>query len=443
MSINEPGTSQRYLNPLDIHVLPGYSIEVFAQGLNTPVSLAFDNDGNIIIGESGIIDGNPRVERLNRDGTYELVAEGFNFPLTGICYHEGDIYVSHAGVVTVIRDDGTRSDLITGLPSIGDYKNYQIIFGPDGKMYFGQGAATNSGVVGLDNLWAAERPFFHDLVAEDIILVGQNFITPNFLTYNPTDYAFTGAFRPFGTPNKPNTIIPANLRPTSCIFRAEPDGSHLEVYAWGIRNPVRVKFDRFGRLYVANRGFDNRGSRPVNNSPDEFLHVSQGEWYGFPDYTAGEPVTDPRFRPDIGPQPEFLLASHPTIPTRPLSIFEPHSSVSGFDFNYNPEFGPYGDVYLAEFGSSMPTTTGGYPLPGVGRRIVRIDMNTGSVSTFAINKTGLAASLLGGGGFERPVDAEFGPDGAMYILDYGMADPVNPAFPYIPNTGVIWRIKRL
>ncbi|MGB4438613.1 MAG: hypothetical protein WBJ13_05160, partial [Sedimentibacter sp.] len=163
--------------------------------------------------------------------------------------------------------------------------------------------------------------------------------------------------------------------------------------------------------------------------------------YGFPDYTAGLPVTLPQFRPDVGLQPEFLMAEHPMIPPKPLAIIEPHSGVRGFDFNYDSNFGPNGDAYVAESGSVFPVTTGGYPLPGVGRRIVRIDMNTGSTSVFAINRSGLGASFTGGGGFERPWDVVFGPEGAMYVLDHGIASALNPNF-MLPNTGVIWKISK-
>lgn len=440
MSANESSLNSRNLNPLDIYVLPGYTVEVFAQGLNSPVSMVFDEDGSMIIGESGEIDGNARVMRL-RNGSYEVVAEGFNVPLLGVNVLNGDKYVSHKGLITLLREDGKRNNIISGLPSLGDFGNGQVVFGPDGKIYFGQGSATNSGVVGPDNSWVMSYPYFHDFPAEDIELVGQNFLSYNFFSYAPTDYAFTGAFRPFGTPNRPDSVVHGNTRPTSCIFRAELDGSNLEVYAWGVVQPYRVKFDRFNRIFATNLTYDVRGVRPIKDCPDEFLLINQGLWYGFPDYCAGLPVTLPQFRPDVGPQPEFLMSKHPMVPPKPFSTIEPHSGVRGFDFDYTHKFGTYGNAYIALSGSIYPVTTGGYPLPGVGRRIIRINMDDGNVSTFAINRTGLGASFTGGGGFERPMDVVFGPDEAMYVLDYNLAVPMNPNL-FVPNTGVIWRISR-
>jgi hypothetical protein len=75
-----------------------------------------------------------------------------------------------------------------------------------------------------------------------------------------------------------------------------------------------------------------------------------------------------------------------------------------FDFNYNRNSGPYGDAYIAEYGSEAPETTGDKPLPRVGHRISRINMQTGRAPNFTINKSGFTASHTGDGGFERPID---------------------------------------
>ncbi|MGE5654335.1 MAG: hypothetical protein ACM3ZQ_08780, partial [Bacillota bacterium] len=185
---------------------------------------------------------------------------------------------------------------------------------------------------------------------------------------------------------------------------------------------------------------DVRGSRPVDNSPDEFQLIEQGAWYGWPDYTGGLPVTLPQFRPEGYAPVRLLLAHLPMTPPRPYATFAAHSATMGFDFNYNPAFGRAGDAYIAEFGSEAPETTGGKPAPTVGHRVSIIDMQTGAVRTFAINKTGMAASATGGGGFERPIDAVFGPDGALYVVDFGLAGEEEDD--YLTGTGVIWRITK-
>lgn len=136
----------RYLNPADINIVAGYKIEVFAQGLDSPVSMLFTESGDMIIAEAGIITENPRILRLVNE-TFEVIADGFNVPLTGINDHDGVLYVSHKGSISIIEPNGTRRNIIVGLPSDGDYYNNRVVIGPDDKMYFGQGTATNSGVV--------------------------------------------------------------------------------------------------------------------------------------------------------------------------------------------------------------------------------------------------------------------------------------------------------
>lgn len=85
--------------------------------------------------------------------------------------------------------------------------------------------------------------------------------------------------------------------------------------------------------------------------------------------------------------------------------------------------------------------TGGKPLPYVGHRISRIDMKTGQITDFATNKSGLAASYTGESGFERPIDVIFGPDKAMYILDFAVTSEEEPD-EFHAKSGVIWKITR-
>lgn len=433
------GHYERKLNPSDIRLPPGYKIEIFAQELDTPINAIFTDKGEMLVADAGVISGSGKVLRLSRS-SFEIIAEGFNPPLTGINYLNGNIYVSHRGFITIVRPNGRKEDIISGLPSQGDHHNNQVIFGPDGKMYFGQGTATNSGVVGLDNSWVESHPFFHDYPGNDIVLNGQNFITENILTESPDDCACTGAYSPFGIPSRPYEIVKGIVKASGSILRANIDGSNLELVAWGLRNPFRLKFDRFNRLFSTNHGSDVRGSRPIDNSPDEFQLIIPGTWYGWPDYTGGLPVTLSRFKPKGEAQPKFLLAKHPMVPPKPFALFTPHSAIMGFDFNYS-DFGSYGDVYIAEFGSEAPETTGGRPLPEVGHRISRINMQTGEIINFAINKSGLPASYTGEGGFERPIDVVFGPDKAMYILDFAVT-PLDEPHEYYPKSGVIWRVTK-
>lgn len=435
-------SSSRYLNPNDINIVAGYKIEVFAEGLNSPSSILFTDDGEMLIADSGYITGNPSVSHLV-NGRFELLADNFNVPLTGLNYRDGEIYVSHRGTITVLRNDGSRINLISGLHSCGDYSNSRVAFGLDNKLYFGQGTLTNSGVVGLDNLWIREYPCARDFPGSYVLLNGQNFTTNNILLGDASEIINTGAFCIFGEANDPHEVRKGITKASGSILRANLDGTNLELVAWGLRSPSYVKFDERGRLFVSNNGYDIRGSRPIANAPDEFHYIVPGVWYGWPDYAGGEPVTLERFRPEGGRPVEFLLMNHPNIPPRPYAAFPPESTIIGFDFNYNTSFGPRGEIFITEFGSIRPRTYEDtiVQYTGVGHRISRIDTFSGAVTTFAINKSGFSSTITREGGFGRPCDIAFGPDGAMYVVDMGTNDINNPDV-FIPNTGVIWRISR-
>jgi glucose/arabinose dehydrogenase len=427
-------SGSRALNARDIALPDGFAAEVFLKGLTTPIDIEFADDGSLYIGDAGIVSGNGKVLRAIQGGV-ETVADGFNPPLTGLTLHNGKIFVSHRGYVTAIHQDGSAENVIGGLPSWGDHHNNKAVFGPDGRMYFGQGTATNSAVVGLDNAsWVRRFPYFHDYPGSSLTLAGENFTTPDVFANVPGEKAVTGSYAPFGVPVFQGQTVNGIVRASGSILSANEDGSDLRSVAWGLRNPFRLAFDRSGRLLATNHGMDVRGSRPVANSPDEFHYIAPGAWYGWPDFTGGLPVVMPQFKPADGPQPRFVLANHPMIPPKPFAAFAPHSAIMGFDFNYGASFPGYGNVYIAEFGSQAPAAAGGAPAPDVGHRVSVIEMDSGNILAFAMNRSGAAASRTGEGGFERPIDARFGPDGALYVADFGAAAG--------GPDGVVWRIAR-
>jgi len=441
-NINQAGSQQgRYLNPEDISLPQEYKIEVFTQGLDSPSCMVFTDEGDILIGLSGYISRKPAVVRLH-DGSLETVAQDFDAPISGINYRDGVIYVTHKGKVTSIRQNGIRQDILLGLPDNGDYWNSNVAFDSNGKIYLAIAVNTNSAVVGTDNYWIFDNPYNCDYPGAYVILNGQNYESRDvFIVDNVKTH--TGAFSPFGVPNIPFEVRKGIEKASGSIIRLNPDGTQLEQYAWGLRYIPHIGFDQAYRLFASNQGFEVRGSRPIANSPDEFQLIIPGTWYGWPDFTGGEPVTLSRFKPEGKPQPEFLLSNHPAVPPRPFAIFPQASNILGFDFNNNSDFGEVGDVYISEFGSLGPRTSSDLvPYVGIGHRISKIDIASGGVTTFAINRSGFPTSVTEEGGFGWPTDVVFGPDHAMYIVDFG-SNPSDAPFNFLPSTGIIWKITRI
>lgn len=423
----------------DIVVPPEYQLELVARGLSFPTQVTFDERGELYVVESGGRgEGVARLVKLAPDGSLKPVATGFTPPFIGAVVTKGRIYASHRGRLTVIEPNGSRRDLVSGLPSLGDHTNNFPVLSPDGWIYFGQGTATNSGVVGLDNLaWLGRYPGMHDRPATDVVLVGHNFTTANPLLKDTPVVASTGAYSPFGMPTVPGQVVRGSTKPNGAVYRIRPDGTGLEVVAWGFRNPYGMAFDRQGHLWVYNHGYDDRGSRPVGNAPDELHQVRSGSWYGFPDFAAGEPLAQPKYKPDLGPAPQTLLKNHPSAPPKPAAVLPPHSAGGAFDFA-PAKFGHRDEVFIPLLGPVDPRLGDGRKL---GAKIVRVN-GAGQVFDFAVNRIPGPASLTGAAGFERPSCVRFGPDGALYVTDFGVIKMGQKGPELVPNTGTLWRIAR-
>ena len=356
----------------NFNITKGYKIEPILWNVNLAGAVTFDNKGNMYIAESGDTVGGlttyPRILKLDHEtGNLTVLTDReLNPPIQDIKFHKGMLYVTNAGKISVVDPiKGTVQDIIAGLPAAGDHKTNQIAFGPkDGRLYFGQGSATNSGIVGIDNYlpdlgWLADAPQVHDVPAKSMTLKGENFATPNILAPGPknitsTGYlnsgnfivkvtpsstklklannsnnigltnVTTGAFKSFGNSTSKGEKIKGNLLCNACILSTKLDGTDLKVVAWGIRDPEGLAFDKEGNLLVTVQGNDERGSRPIANDHDRIYKIevnnstNLGKFYGWPDFAfAGGknnetmPVTDSIFHSDRSNKSLSLLIENP------------------------------------------------------------------------------------------------------------------------------------
>jgi glucose/arabinose dehydrogenase len=269
------------------------------------------------------------------------------------------------------------------------------------------------------------------------------------LTKNPRSGLFggddnveTAPFQPFGK-NKALTIYPApNGKPTSAIYSASTAGGDLKVHAYGLHYPRGLAFDVLesgaALLYATNDGMELRGSRPVKDDPDVLYTVYEGQNYGWPDYSADlAPITDERFRPDPGimdrtsyPKLGALVAASRDMNlvrgTLVSGVLPSLAGAAKLTFvPRKPEFRPYeGRALVALWGDRAPYATSGQKLRApTGYKIVSINIESNSKvpEDFIRNTQGKPASMLGRNvvALERPIDVKFGPDGRLYVLDYG------------------------
>ncbi|MCH8620765.1 PQQ-dependent sugar dehydrogenase [Undibacterium sp. TS12] len=351
-----------------------------------------------------------RVLKVNEDGSVQELLSQLRQPVNGLVWHEHGLIISEGGFPGRI----SRYDLATGecktlldnLPGFGNYHTNMVAIGPDNKMYFGQGAMTNSGVIGADShdlAWLREIRHEADIPGYDITL---------------SDYAATvtdpegrqistGAFATFGHRHVPGTRLAGQTPATACIMRCQLDGSELELVAWGIRNAFGLLFLPDGRLIATEQGTDVRGVRPVWNCPDFLFEIKPGAWYGWPDYLGGKPINAPVYRSPQGVAQEFILANHADLPAveKPLLAFDVNACAVKM-VQVPARFERAGDLIVAQFGDERPMT--GPPGPPVGRNLVRVDTSDWSLHQLPVFP------------WHRPIDIAFSPDGEfVYVVDFG------------------------
>ena len=452
----------------------GLQLTPYIDNLNSPVAIGFEEvdprfKGSTIVAESGIgFLAEPRIIGFKPNGEQfpiyprftriPLIDEQFRIrgPIGGMAVANGKIYVTHrdsrgAGMITRLDYDGGHETIIADLPAQGDYGLTDIAVSPiSGRVWFGCGSATNSGVVGLDNWqvgWVDDHPAFSDKPFGDVKLNGFQFRTknPKGGLFGGDDYVVTGPLQAFGALGRlriPGSPPPA--KPTGAIYSVDPAGGDLVVEGHGLRLPRGLVFDEFGNLYATNNGMELRGTRPVKNDPDALLRIPRGGqvWYGFPDYSADlRPISDSTFQPPpeiimptgypelarvIDPESSGLV---PPDTRHLLGVFPPMSGAAKMVVVPDQPIDAFkafrGKVIVALSGDRAPFANFGKPLetsPGYMLKLVDLDPETKQPpADFVANTRRTPASKIRSADYEmeRPIDAKFGPDGALYIVDFG------------------------
>lgn len=300
----------------------GFTQSVYASGrMDNPTVITFGPAGELYIGDIG---GTLWVARDgDGDGVAERItpwAEGFNL-LVGLAWRDGELYAASSGKVEALRDRNgddradERRTVVDGLPSmiLMPHSNNQIVFGPDGRLYFGVGSTTR-----------AER--------------------------DPYELA-------------------------ASVLSVNSDGSDLQVFARGFGNTFGVAFNAAGELF----GGDNSPGAG-DELPDELNHIMKDEHYGYP-YVYGDPEQT------MGTQ--GALVSFPA-----------HSAPTGMAFYA-------GGAYPAEYADNAFVT-----LWGRGE-LARVELAQTPGGSYLSRVTTFASGLL------YPVGVTTGPDGNLYVVDFG------------------------
>lgn len=187
------------------------------------------------------------------------------------------------------------------------------------------------------------------------------------------------------------------------ILAFNPDGSGGSVYASGIRNAVGIAVHpRTGELWASVNERDELGD---NLPPDYITHVEEGGFYGWPWYYIGGHA-DPKHH---GKHPE--LKAKVTVPD---VLLQPHNASLEMTFYEGAQFPAHyrGNIFASEHGSWNRARRTGY-------EVIRVPLEPqgrakGEYEDFL---TGFVTS--DGKVWGRPVGVAVAADGSLLVSDDG------------------------
>jgi quinoprotein glucose dehydrogenase len=290
------------------------------------------------------------LEDTNGDGVADkstLYADGFHSPLDGIAAgllaRRGEVWLTNIPNLwrlTGEQQAERRTELSRGYGLRFNYVGHDMhgpIWGPDGKIYYSIG----------------DR--------------GANVKTKEGGTVQALDYG--------------------------AVFRCKPDGSQLEVFALGLRNPQSLAFNEFGDLFTGDNDSDQ-------GDEERLVHVVDGGDSGWrigyqysPLGRAGPWNTEKLWHPRHADQPAYMLAPIANIEDGPAGIaYYPGTGL-------NPAY--RGALFVTHYRNGSLASSGIFTYK------VKSD---GAAYAIADAKVFLAQAL--------PTDVKFGPDGRIYFSDW-------------------------
>jgi quinoprotein glucose dehydrogenase len=279
-----------------------------------------------------------------------VFAEHFNAPLDGIAAgvlaRKGDVWYANMPNLWRLRDtngDGVadvRQSLAYGLGvRVGflGHDAHGLHFGPDGKIYFSTGDR-GSNIKAADGRWVGEPD-------------------------------------------------------TGCVFRCNPDGSELEVFAYGLRNPQDLVFDNYGNLFTGDNNSDS-------GDKARWVYVVEGSdngWrvgYQFMEnpYSRGAFNAERLWYPPFDGQAAYIVPPVANIADGPSGVA--YFPGTGLPAAYKDHF------FLVDF-------RGGPAISGV--------------HTFTLKPKGAGFELVNREHFIWNIlatDVKFGVDGGLYVSDW-------------------------
>lgn len=393
-----------------LRVTPGFRAEIYAAEpmIQNPVSFAFDEQGRAFVVEThrrrtSVFDIRNHRDWLDNDFSFRTVADRSNFFRTVLVagntnlppkivqdrngdgkfdYHDLEVESERIRLLQDENDDGIADKATTFADNFKTLVSGVAagVLANKGNVYF----------TCIPDLWVL-RDTNNDGVADQRKALASGFgVHISFgghdlhgLKFGPDGKLyFTIADRGLDVDTGTKHLSNPD---SGAVLRCNPDGSELELFATGLRNPQELAFDQYGNLFTG----DNNGD---GGDKARWLYVVEGGEYGW--HIGWQHL------PKMGAWNMEGLWDFP--PTNTATYLLP----------------PIGHVGHGPAGVSFYPGTG---MPAMYRNHFFMCDFPGGVHSFAVQPRGAGFDVVDLRQFLwelYPVDVDFGPDGGAYVLDW-------------------------
>ncbi|QUF84340.1 hypothetical protein KDJ93_05405 [Clostridium butyricum] len=267
-----------------------------------------DEDGNTYVAYKDSI------KIMRGEGTEDILFQNDSLNIENILFYKGVIY--YLSNDKIYRYDISKNEskvVLEGIPFKGKYLDRKLLI-KDSKLLLAIGSATNSGVADNDGTFNInEIPY--DTSPINITLTGNNYGEKK-----------TGAFMAYGNSSLKGQKIECKKIANSSIIEIDPETNKVSLFACGIRNITGWSLDSDNNLICIIGGMEDSSDRPVKRDFDYLYKIEKNNWYGWPDFSGGDPIDSPRFK---GDKPiTKIIENHPNkIVQGPLFQFDELGSI--------------------------------------------------------------------------------------------------------------------
>lgn len=313
----------KFSNRYDLNLIyDNVEWSINTKGLGGAVSFDFDKENNLYIAFKNTI------KMINKDNKEGILVYDKSLNIYDIaCYNNDIIIASDNRILLYDVNKKEYTELINDLPNNGLNYKTNIILNEE-YLYISIGSNTNSGVVDENNKNEDKASFEWEATG-----IGYN-----------NNYAFV----PFGEKVVEGQKIKESVLSNASILRYDLNKNEFITYATGIRNVEGLAISSLGKLTAIVGGMEDNGVRAIKGDVDYIYDIKEKAWYGWPDFSGGDPITSPRFS-DGSNKLSFVISNHPTeVTLAPRYQHDKVAALKGLTIDYEGKCFPKDTVIFAD-----------------------------------------------------------------------------------------------